>query len=150
MTEVSFYHLQIEPLEKALPRLLEKVLARDFRVLVRTVSTDLAEILDDSLWTYKADSFLPHGLATDSDAPERQPILLSTEETQNPNAANVLTLLEDAPAADLSSFERCLYMFNGNDDDALALARARWKQFKDEGIPVSYHQQTDQGWQKKA
>ncbi|MCR9212609.1 MAG: DNA polymerase III subunit chi [Proteobacteria bacterium] len=150
MTEVSFYHLQIEPLEKALPRLLEKVLARDFRVLVRAVSEELLETLDDSLWTFKADSFLPHARADDTQSPELQPIILTTEEGLNPNSANVLALLEDAAAEDLTSFDRCLYMFNGNDDEALALARARWKKFKDGDVLVSYHQQTDQGWQKKA
>ncbi len=150
MTEVSFYHLQIEPLEKALPRLLEKVLARDFRVLVRAVSEELLETLDDSLWTYKAASFLPHARDTESQSLELQPIILTIEEGQNPNSANVLALLEDAPAMDLANYERCLYMFNGNDDEALASARARWKKLKDEDIPVSYHQQTEQGWQKKA
>ena len=150
MTEVSFYHLQSEPLERALPRLLEKVLERGFRVVVRGRSEETLELLDDSLWTFRADSFLPHARAGEGIDPTEQPVFLTLEADQNANGANVLVLVEDAPANDLESYERCLYMFDGNDDAALAAARGRWKDLKDRDIPVSYYQQTETGWQKKA
>lgn len=150
MTEVSFYHLQSEPLERALPRLLEKVLERGFRTLIRGLSDDRIELLDDSLWSYKPVSFLPHARDGDAADPAVQPVFLTTKAEGNANGATVLVLIEDAPAADIKSFERCLYMFDGNDDLALAAARGRWKELKDKDIPVSYYQQTETGWQKKA
>ncbi|WP_373085465.1 DNA polymerase III subunit chi [Sneathiella sp.] len=150
MTDVSFYHLQSEPLEKALPRLLEKVLERGFRVVIRGVSEERIELLDDALWTSLPASFLPHAREGEGVDPAEQPIFLTLDAAQNPSAANVLVLIDDAPAADLTTYERCLYMFDGNNDTVLAAARARWKGLKDQEVAVSYYQQTETGWQKKA
>ena len=59
-------------------------------------------------------------------------------------------MLEDVEAADLEDYDRCLYMFDSNDQDALQAARERWKAFKTEGVDVTYWQQGPGGWQKKA
>ncbi|MDF2368108.1 DNA polymerase III subunit chi, partial [Sneathiella sp.] len=118
MTEVSFYHLQSEPIERALPRLLEKVRERGFRVAVRGVTEERIETLDEALWTYRPESFLPHAREGEGVDATAQPILLTLAGAGNANAATVLVLTENAPADDLASFERCLYMFNGNDEPA--------------------------------
>ncbi|WP_025898561.1 DNA polymerase III subunit chi [Sneathiella glossodoripedis] len=149
MVEVSFYHLQAQPLEQVLPRLLEKVSERGLRALLRLKSIELSERLNTELWTYSAPSFLPHGSDQDEN-PEQQPILLTTDTASNPNSASVLVLLEDADAADIADFDRCLYMFDGNDPESLQLARARWKSFKAEGLEVTYWQQEQGRWVKKA
>ncbi len=149
MTEVSFYHLQLEPLEQALPRLLEKVDERGMRALVRLKDEELQGRLDTALWTYSGSSFLPHGTDAGDKAAEH-PTLLTLSQTGNANAATVLVLLEDSDAADVADFDRCLYMFDGNNDDALSTARARWKSLKEEGLSVTYWQQSPTGWQKKA
>src|SRR5690606_9646272 len=85
MTEISFYHLTRQPLNKALPRLLEKVLAAGHRALVLAGSEERVEDLDAALWTYDPDSFLPHGSRVLGHA-ARQPIYLTTAE-ENPNKA---------------------------------------------------------------
>ena len=61
MTEILFYHLQRQPLERVLPPLLEKSLERGWRVVVQAASDERVEALDAHLWTYRDDSFLPHG-----------------------------------------------------------------------------------------
>lgn len=149
MTAVNFYHLQDEALPNALARLLEKVTAQGHRVLVRAGSDGRLTELDKSLWTFRSDSFLPHDTEADEDA-AHTPILLSLSPEGNPNNANILVLVDDQPSADLVSFERCLYMFEGSDDAALAAARARWISYKDENVELSYWQQSSEGWQKKA
>ena len=63
MTEVLFYHLQRQPLERVLPALLEQSLERGWRVVVQAASDERVEALDAHLWTYRDDSFLPHGTA---------------------------------------------------------------------------------------
>ncbi|GLQ07564.1 DNA polymerase III subunit chi [Sneathiella chinensis] len=149
MTEVSFYHLQAEPLERALPRLLDKVNERGLRTFVRLRTEGLLTLLDEQLWTWSGPSFLPHGPNGDEQA-AHYPVTLGLEGEKPANNPTVLVLLEDAAAADVADFDRCLYMFDGNDDALLQAARARWKSFKDEGVQVTYWQQGPEGWQKRA
>ncbi len=148
MVEVSFYHLQREPLEVALPKILEKVLERGLRAVVMAGSRERVAVLDEQLWTYRRQSFLPHGVGDDGRAAE-QPIYLTTE-TENPKGATVLVLVDGADPANRSEFDRCLDMFDGNDPSAVAAARARWQACKEQGFDVTYWQQGDRGWEKKA
>jgi DNA polymerase-3 subunit chi len=59
MTEIRFYHLTTTTLERALPVLLEKVLARGDRAVVIAGSDERVAALDTALWTYDDRSFLP-------------------------------------------------------------------------------------------
>jgi DNA polymerase-3 subunit chi len=149
MTEVLFYHLQRQPLERVLPSLLERSLERGWRVVVQAASDERVEALDAHLWTYRDDSFLPHGTARDGEA-AAQPILLTTAD-DNPNSASVRFLLDGAPIpADASSYDRIVLVFDGEDEDAVAAARARWNEAKQQGFDVTYWQPDEQGrWIKR-
>ena len=148
MTEVSFYHLEREPLDRALPKLLEKVAERGLRAVVIAGSEARVEALNEYLWTYRRDGFLAHGAARDGHAAE-QPIYLTTEE-QNPNGATVLILVDGADAGFKATFDRCLDLFDGTDPDALGEARQRWRAAKAAGFDLTYWQQGPGGWEKKA
>jgi len=149
MTEVSFYHLLHTPLERALPKLIEKVLESGARAVIRTGSAERAEALNSVLWTYDQDSFVPHGTARDGNA-EEQPVWI-TPEDENPNGADILVLTDGAVAADISGYRRCLEMFDGRDETAVTDARRRWTDYKAADHALTYWQQTERGgWEKKA
>lgn len=150
MTEILFYHLQHQPVERVLPTLLEKSLERGWRVVVQASSDERVDALDAHLWTYKDSSFLPHGTARGGEAAE-QPILL-TADSDNRNAATVRFLIDDAPLPENpADYERIVLIFNGEDEDAVAAARARWTDAKDKGLAATYWQPDEQGrWVKKA
>ena len=150
MTEVFFYHLERQPLETVLPQLLEISLSRGWRVVVQAASEERVEALDAQLWTYRDDSFLPHGTARNADAPE-QPVLITANDV-NPNGANVRFLIDGVPIPDdAKSYERLVLIFDGNDDEAVALARERWTQAKSQGFEASYWQPDENGrWVQKA
>jgi DNA polymerase-3 subunit chi len=145
---VDFYHLQSSPLEKALPLLLEKVLQTGHRAVVMAASTDRIEALSAVLWTYTANSWLPHGSAKDGFAAD-QPVWL-TDREENPNAARVLVLTDGMSVTQLDGFERCLDLFDGTNEDAVVAARARWSAAKAAGHELHYWQQTGSGWQERA
>jgi DNA polymerase-3 subunit chi len=149
MTEILFYHLQHQPLERVLPTLLEKSLERGWRVIVQTASEERVEALDAHLWTFRDDSFLPHGTWREPQARE-QPILLTVND-DNPNAAEVRFLLDGAPVpADAAAYARLVLIFDGEDPDAVEAARARWGEAKAQGFDVTYWQPDDDGrWQRK-
>ncbi len=146
--EISFYHLTRTTLEAALPQMLEKTLERGQRAVVRAGSAERVEALNGWLWTYKDRGFLPHGSTKDGH-PTLQPIWL-TDKDERPNEAHVLFLTDGATSERPEEFERCAVLFDGNDEAALAAARAQWQGFKDAGHELTYWQQTDQGrWEKK-
>jgi DNA polymerase-3 subunit chi len=149
VTDVYFYHLQNQPLEKVLPQLLEKCLERGWRCVVQTQTDERAVALDQHLWTWRDDSFLPHGTERDSNAPE-QPVLLTTSDA-NANAAKVRFFVEGASSEDLAGYERAIHLFDGNDPDAVDNARVQWKRSQAAGHSVTYWQQDEVGrWQQKA
>ena len=145
--EVWFYHLEQSGLDQVLPELLEKTLQRGWRALVRSPDPDRIEHLDGWLWAYRDESFLPHGLDSEPEA-MRQPILLTTE-MANANKADALFLIDDADPGDLSPFSRCILLFDGRDEEALASARKRWKDVTAAGHPASYWRQAERGWTKQ-
>jgi DNA polymerase-3 subunit chi len=155
MTDVWFYHLQRQPLERALPVLLERSLARGWRAVVQAATARGLERLDDLLWTYAPESFLPHGSQKDGDG-ETQPIFLTLGD-DNPNRAQVRFFVENAElapilaAAGSAPTERAILMFDGNDEMAVAAARAQWRRLKEAGHALSYWRQNDEGkWEKQA
>lgn len=149
-----FYHLMEQPLEIALTGLLERSLQRGWRVVVEGRDRSRLEALDQHLWTYRADSFLPHAMqipetdASETDA--HQPVWLTTE-ADNPNAANVRFLIDQAEATDDAMHDRLVYMFDGLDMEAVGHARERWKAEKALDRKLTYWQQSQEGrWEKKA
>jgi DNA polymerase-3 subunit chi len=148
MTEALFYHLQRVPLEKVLPDLLERSIGRGWRCAVQA-SEERVRALDDWLWTFGEESFLPHGIEADDGA--QQPIVLLTH-SGNPNGAAVRFLVDGvALPEDPGVYERLVVLFDGNDEDAVATAREHWKVAKDQGLTATYWQQNEQGrWEKRA
>jgi DNA polymerase-3 subunit chi len=148
-TEVYFYHLEVRSLEQVLPTLLERSLKRGWRAAVQAASEERVEALNTWLWTFRDESFLPHGTARDGYA-SAHPIYLTVGD-DNPNGAQVRFLVDGATLADVSPYARVAYLFDGRDPEAVARARAEWQAAKARGDAVSYWQQDAEGhWQKKA
>jgi len=149
MAELWFYHLERSEIEQALAPLLEKCLQRGWRALVRAGSAERLDALDAGLWTYREESFLPHGRDGEGE-PSRQPVLLTTA-GGNGNDAQALFVIDGAEPGDLSSFERACLVFDGRDENALNSARMRWKEAKESGIVAAYWRESAAGkWEKQA
>jgi DNA polymerase-3 subunit chi len=146
--EVRFYHLTQSPLEHTLPGLLAKSLDRGWRVLVQGGDAARLAFMDNHLWTFADDSFLPHGLEGQGAG---QPIWLTMTE-ENPNEAGVLMLIDGAEAspARMKSFDLVTLFFNGADEAAVAQARGNWKEVTKAGLPAVYWAQENGGWVQKA
>jgi DNA polymerase-3 subunit chi len=147
--EIYFYHLEQRALEQVLPSLLERSLERGWCAAVQAASEERVEALNTLLWTYREESFLPHGTARDG-SPEGHPVYLTAGD-DNPNGAQVRFLVDGAELADATSYARVVFIFDGRDADAVARARAEWQAAKAKGHAVSYWQQDENGrWQQKA
>lgn len=139
-----FYHIEQGSVDAAIAPLIEKCLERRWRVLV-VGHEETVERLNRALWTWKDESFLPHGRARTDAA--NQPVLLSTEATPA-NGAKVAVLLDGADAEG-AQFERVMVVFDGADADTRAKARQQYKAALDTGGPARYFQQERGGWIEK-
>ncbi|HBK91675.1 MAG TPA: DNA polymerase III subunit chi [Parvularcula sp.] len=150
MTEALFYHLERATLDSVLPGLLERTLERGWKAVVRCGSRAMAERLDELLWTFSEESFLPH--AADHERADAQPVWL-TDDDVVPNGADVLFLVDNATAeaSSISRFARCVTIFDGRDEAALRGARDFWTAVKAAGHDATYWKQSPQGrWEKQA
>ena len=161
MTEVRFYHLQRARLEEVLPVILERCHQRGERVLVLAGSSERVEALAALLWSYRPESFLPHGTARDGEV-VHQPIFLAPAADDSdsamgdnsngaPNGAQVLILSDGARHNRIGDFKLVCELFDGHDEAAVAAAREHWKTCRAAGHAVVYFQQADTGkWQETA
>jgi DNA polymerase-3 subunit chi len=149
MTEILFYHLKGQSLDQVLPPLLQKSLERGWRVVVQASSDERVEALDALLWTWRDDAFLPHGTARDSEAAEH-PIVL-TANAENPNGAAVRFLVDGANlSVDAGNYQRIVLLFDGDDPEAVEMARLRWNEAKASGAEVTYWKADESGrWQRQ-
>ncbi|MDD3289091.1 MAG: DNA polymerase III subunit chi [Alphaproteobacteria bacterium] len=148
MTEIRFYHLTRSSLEQALPELLEKTLLRGWKAVVMAGSPERVEAITQHLWTYRPESFLPHGNAKDGNA-AMHPIWI-THIDERLNEAEVLFLTDMAKSELVGSYQRVCEIFDGNDESSIVEARVRWKEYKAAGYEMSYWQQGERGWAEVA
>ena len=150
MGAAYFYHLTRRPLEAVLPTLLEKSLEQGWRILVRGTDGQRMAALDEALWTFADDAFLPHGLAgAASDA--EQPILLTTE-AGLPDGRTCLLSVDgaDVTADEVAALDRVSILFDGGDGAALEKARAQWRSLVEAGVAAQYWSEESGRWEKKA
>jgi DNA polymerase III subunit chi len=150
MSDIHFYHLKRQPLNVVLPVLLQKTREKGWKAVVECADHERLKAIDDHLWMFSEDDFLPHAVAQDAD-PERDTIVLTTS-PENPIAAHVRFLTDgvDLPD-DLDTYERVIVLFDGNDADALARARLQWKNAPKDNHSLTYWQQDEAGrWSQKA
>jgi len=149
MTEVLFYHLERASLEDVLPQLVQKTLERGWRAVVQAVDPNRLKVLSELFWQWRDDEFLAHGSGTDGNA-ELHPVWLTTSD-ETPNGANIRFLVDGAQFEDPEGLDRLIILFDGNDEDAVAAAREKWKVVSSQGLKATYWQQDERGrWEKKA
>ncbi|MGC9417882.1 MAG: DNA polymerase III subunit chi [Rhodovulum sp.] len=147
MGAALFYHLTRRPLEATLPPLLEKALAKGWRVAIRGTDDGKLDWLDEKLWM--DDGFLPHGRAG-GPFEAFQPVLLTTSR-EMPNGAACLMALDGAPvsAEEAAAMERVCILFDGNDAAALDIARDQWRSLTKAGIAAQYWSEDSGRWEMK-
>lgn len=146
---VDFYHLLRSSSDQVVPVLAERVAGLNKRLLICTALPERAAHLDSLLWTYRPDSWLAHGVSGEGFETD-QPILISTD-GKNLNAAEVLMLTDGGTLEEILPYERCLTLFDGNDESAVQAARSLWKDVVAAGCEARYWAQDESGkWIMKA
>ncbi len=138
-----FYHIT-QPLEKTLPRLVEKIYETKKKIVIFFDDEERCKAFNQVLWTFSTMAFLPHGCAFDSmDIVENCPIWLSVG-FDDPIGADyaIMTYEEKVPLR----YNHIVEFFHQDIDSA----RMRYKYYKDEGYEMSYWAQNSKGvWERK-
>ena len=152
--EASFYQLRPSSSVTAfLPRLLTRCLERGWRSVVRVEDDDVLQSLDRFLWTYRDDSFLPHGAQIEGggmgkDAP-MQPIYL-TSTCQNPNHADSVFLLPGASWRQIDEYERAFFFHHSEAEETMIAFRKEINRLAACGHSVKIWCQSENGkWQSE-
>ena len=150
MGAAYFYHLTQQPLEHTLPMLLGKARQAGWAVVVRGTDERRMAWLDERLWLGPEEKFFPHGLAGGPhDA--LQPILLTVSQDAT-NAPECMMSVDGATItpSEVNELQRVCILFDGNDPEALQIARGQWKTLTDAGCSAQYWSEASGRWEKKA
>lgn len=146
-----FYHLTMSPPETLLTTQLTRAQAQGWRALLLVPSRDWAERFDIALWRGGPESFLAHGIAggpQDAD----QPVLIRVAQQGEPVAGfEIVISLGAVPiaAAAAKSAKRLWILFDGNDPQAVDLARGQWRELAAAGVECQYWAEGDAGWERR-
>ena len=153
MTQIDFYIIaenSHRDMNQMVCRLCEKALAQKMNVLIYTRSAAQAQQLDDLLWTFKPDSFIPHNNQFDGleeDDSFSYPVLISTD--ANTDATTfigskkimsqynqlLINLTTDTPPF-FQQFERIAEMV-GNNNEEKEIARSRYRSYRQKGLTLN-------------
>lgn len=139
MPRADFYLIQKprfreEPL-RLVCELVRKAYDANLWTLVLARDADQAEALDELLWSFEEDAYIPHQVAGADEEDELTPVLIATPDSDVPLRALVINL-RDAPVD--GGFERVLEVVPA-DDAARGPLRERWKQYQARGLDLKKH-----------
>lgn len=119
-------------------RLAEKAYTQGLRVVLRTAGAAETAELDELLWTFSDRSFVPHCVwPADPDVASETPVLVGSGALPASHCDVLVNLGEDAPAG-FEDYARVLEIV-GADETAKALARGRWRRYREHGAEPESH-----------
>ncbi|QDX27883.1 DNA polymerase III subunit chi [Sphingomonas suaedae] len=145
--QVDFYHLTATPLERALPGIAVKVVESGQRLLIVSADAEQRRRIDQLLWSFRPESFLPHaqaGAGNDS----LQPVLIG-EAVAPANGARHVALIDGEWRDAALAFDRAFHFFG---EDSIGAARIAWKGLADrDSVERRYWKQDENGrWAQAA
>ncbi|QEM83238.1 DNA polymerase III subunit chi [Halomonas binhaiensis] len=142
MTKVDFYILPDTTLEARLDfacRLTETIARKGYRLYLFAEDERMARELDDRLWDFRPDAYVPHALEG-SDEAQGVAITIGWQgppASLDPPPQAMLNLSPEIPEW-FSRFERVAEIINQH-QEVLSTKRECWKTYKQRGYPVTPH-----------
>ena len=117
-------------------KLTEKAYGLGHKVYIHAASPGQAQQLDDLLWTFKQNSFVPHALYPPG-SEETAPVLIGAEQEPDGPAEVLINLAAEAPPF----YRRCARVVEVVDQDPQVLqgSRARFKAYREQGLEPRTH-----------
>lgn len=140
MTRIDFY--QISPEEKTSDfccRLISKIWRHGHEIYVHTPEADTAKEIDELLWSFRPESFIPHGLLKEEGDSEPTPSPVEIGFLADPGRHKdvLINFSENIPDF-FSRFERVAEIVPF-EEEKRTVARKNYQFYKDRGYPLHYH-----------
>tara|TARA_Y100001935_G_C17171810_1_gene440616 strand:- start:330 stop:758 length:429 start_codon:yes stop_codon:yes gene_type:complete len=139
MTKIDFYVLKdgtnLNKLKLACI-IAEKAYNEGHRIIIHTHSKDTADLVDNLLWTFKAESFIPHGKGDECDIGST-PIIIG-DAGLYPEEADFIINLEDKSPEVFSRFQHLAECVD-NDETSKENNREKYRYYRDRGYPLKMH-----------
>lgn len=133
MTRIDFY--QIAGDEQTFTcRLIDQVYRRGHQVYVHAAGESQAKSLDEHLWIFREDSFVPHGLHTDS---IHVPVRIGFDHEPTEHQDVLINLSGNIPHF-FSRFDRVAEVVPV-DQNSREAARKNYAYYKERGYLLEYH-----------
>jgi DNA polymerase-3 subunit chi len=120
-------------------KLAEKAWQQGDRVGILCDTEEHAQELDELLWSFTPDAFIPHSRVTESTPPGTDPVGILCE-TPQPHDWDTVIILSSALPANADRFTR-LALIAHNDPQMLETARSHFRQLRTLGIDPRVHDQ---------
>jgi DNA polymerase-3 subunit chi len=137
MTQIDFYLLPRDgslTVQMAVGRIAEKAVSRGHQIFVQVQDEQRGKLLQESLWTFRATSFLPHAIIGSEDG---EPLVIGWEEPP-PEQQDVLINTAGTVPGHFARFGRLAEIVDA-DDATLAASRDAWRFYRDRGYPLAKH-----------
>ena len=138
--QVDFYILESSApgdVQRVACRLADKAWQLGHRVFIHTDSTDAARKMDELLWTFRQDSFVPHAVAGSSADGGSEPVLVGDGCAPTDTRDVLINLTDDVPLF-IEGSARIAEIIGG-DPAARNLGRARYRAYRDRGYDIKQH-----------
>lgn len=138
MTRIDFYVLSSDSREARLQyacRLAHKAWSHNRRIYLHCASEDEAEQLDELLWAFRPEAFLPHALHQDQ--PDAN-VVCGWGDDPAPHHDLLINLSNDTPPF-FSQFNRLAEILVEH-EQVLSPARQRFRFYRERGYPLKTHQ----------
>ena len=141
MSRVDFYILpddQLSNLQKYACELAESHWKSGKRVLIQTDSSDDSQQLNELLWSFRKESFIPHGIASLEPVDEQQPVLISHHRVIDSNFQQVINLSSrpsDITNSDNLNIEELL----NQNEQRKKTGRLHYKTYRELGYTLEHH-----------
>ncbi len=146
MKEIFFYNIESRDFLKDISLLIEKLFRQGIKVLIFCPDDSIARLLDDFLWTFKEESFIPH-IVVDKNYNHLETIIISKDKL---NVESFKTLIvfkgSSVDSAFCNKFEKTYYFFDDNNADEKKLARNVWREALRLGIKCNYWRVENNRW----
>ncbi len=138
MTEVIFVEVTASRMEMRACEIAEHTYAQGDRLQIIAIDEEQAARLDDLLWTYKPDNFVPHGLwKSMDDESAAQPVVITTRKERVPGIASLLTM-DYCPVEMVRQFSTVIHVVVVDNQERLEASRRYWTLLKDAGFSLRH------------